>query len=70
MAIWLHGAYWISKATRAEAHASALPPTPAHTHTHIYSRTRTERLIALLRHQWFRERTSALHYTCVYCLSC
>ena len=59
MAIWRRFACWISKSTRAQAHASACVPT------HKSARTHTQQyviLIAFPRQQWFRERTSMLRY--------
>jgi hypothetical protein len=36
--IWLQRvAYWISKATRVQAHSRARAPTHSHTHMHTYS---------------------------------
>jgi hypothetical protein len=51
-------AWWISKATRAQANASAHAPTPTHKHTQKYVR-----LTAFPLRQWFGERVSMLRYT-------
>ena len=40
--IWrMRVAYWINKATRAQAHARASAPTPTHTQTHALTRPPT-----------------------------
>ena len=44
MAIWRCVAFCISKATHAQAHASALGPAPNSTHTHAHARTFTHAL--------------------------
>jgi hypothetical protein len=58
-------AWWISKATRVQAHASAPAPTPSHLYTHSSGRARTHKYVrhCLLRQQWSRERASVLRYT-------
>ena len=50
-AIWRRFVYWISKATRAQEHASARAPT------HMRALAHTQKLFFPLQ-QWFRERTS------------
>ena len=60
-------ACWISKATRAHAHASGHPST----HTHANARAHTQKyviFIAFPRQQWFHERASMLRYTYVACI--
>jgi hypothetical protein len=37
MAKWWRVAFWISKAIRAQEHASAIAPTPTHAHTHTHT---------------------------------
>ena len=64
MAIWRRVARWISKATRAYAHARAHAPTHTHTGAHEHALTRacavthirTHKqviLIGIPRQQWF-----------------
>ena len=61
MTIWrMRVACWISRVTRANAHAHA--HTPEHPHTR---REKYEILIAFPLQQWFRERASMLRYTYV-----
>jgi hypothetical protein len=72
---------WINKATRAQSHTRARPPTSTHTHTqntkHTEARTHphthkcTQKyiiLIAFPRQQRFRESASMLRYTYIACL--
>ena len=42
MATWRRVAYWISKATRAKAHARSRPPTHIHARNHARAHTHTE----------------------------
>ena len=63
----LRVAYWINKATRAQAHARAraATPTDADTRIRMTSATHTLKyatLIAFPQQQWFRERDSMLRY--------
>ena len=75
-ATWrLRLAYWMIKATRAQAHSCArastpaypptLPSTPLHTRTHARTHTHTEicNTDCYPQQQWFRERVSMLRYT-------
>ena len=41
MTVWRRVAFWISKATRAQAHARACAPTHVHFRTHPPAPTRT-----------------------------
>ena len=67
--IWrLSVAYWISKATREQAHVRAR--TPKHTHartqcSHPCAWAHTQICYSYLfpRQEWFRERVSVLRYT-------
>jgi hypothetical protein len=61
MAIWRRVSFWVSKATRPQAHASSRASPPPHTHTHKYNP-------ALPWQQWFCERASMLRYTYIDCL--
>ena len=62
MAIWRHVASWITKATRAQAHALVCAPIPTNTRKH------TDRNIYdLSRQQLLRERASMLRYTYIAC---
>ena len=68
MAIWRRVACWISKATRAQAHARSYTPPP---HIHTQERTRTQKhetLIGIPRRQRFRECASMLRFTQNVCL--
>ena len=81
-ATWrLRVAYWISKATSAQAHECTRVPTPtsldarAITHSLTHARACTHAhihkyviLIALPQQQWFREGASLLRYTYIACL--
>jgi hypothetical protein len=65
---------WISKATRAQARASARAPTPTHmsvrarthpsAHPHTPTHTRTQKYVIFIAfpQQWLRERASVLRY--------
>jgi hypothetical protein len=64
MTIWRCVECWISKATRAQAHARIRAPTTTHTRTQIYII-----LIAFPWQQRFRERASLLRYTYISVLS-
>ena len=72
--IWLlHLAYWISKPTRAQAHACACASTPARTHTPALAYARAHREIyntycfsTVTVVTWTRLRVTL----CVHCLSC
>ena len=63
-------ANWISKATRAQAHAREPTPTHkhAHAHRHIYAHTKYVIPFSFPLQQYFRERASLLHYTYIVCL--
>ena len=69
-------ACWISKVTRACAHACARATIPIHTHPHACTdpraraHTRTEicNILVFPRQQWFGERASKLRYTYIACV--
>ena len=73
MTICRRVAWWVSKATRAQANARAHAPTPIHPsihehkHTHASSRrTHTHKYVILIgfpRQQWVREWASMLRCT-------
>jgi hypothetical protein len=66
MAIQRRVACWVSKATCAQAHASARAPTPTRTHSYKDTHKRVI-LIAFPWQQWFRQRASILRYTFIDC---
>ena len=83
--VWhLRVAYWISKPTRAQAHARARTPSPTHTHTrmhahirmpsptHARARMHTYKYVILIAFHgnWFCERASILRYTYIASLVC
>ena len=50
-------ACWISKTTRAQAHACARAPTPTHTCARTHAHAHTQKYVILIgfpRQQWFR----------------
>jgi hypothetical protein len=65
MAIWRRVAWWISKATRAQACASdCAPPSPhPYTHTHTYTHRNMQDVLLFSRQHVFRKRASMLRYT-------
>jgi hypothetical protein len=77
--IWLlRAAYWISKATRAQAHVRALQlhtQTHAHTHPHAVAhfgasahKQKYVIIFAFPQQQWFRECAPLLRYTYIACI--
>jgi hypothetical protein len=74
----LRVAYWISKATSAQAHARVRAPTHTHGRSHVLhmpshtgARTRKQKYVTLIIspcQQRFRERVSMLRYTYTDCL--
>ena len=62
--IWsMRTAWWITKATRAQAHALASTPTPTHTHAHAQKYTYC---LSMARISWTRLSVT----WCIHCLSC
>ena len=60
MTTWRRVVCWISKDTRAKAHARPRAPTTTHAHTHAHKYII---LIAFPRQESFLERSSLLRYT-------
>ena len=64
--IWrMRVACWISKTTRAQAHARVRAPTTTHALQHPRERAHTQIYVILMafpRQQWLRERASMLRY--------
>jgi hypothetical protein len=50
LTIWRRVAYWISKATRPQAHSCVCAPTPTHTRTHTHTHTHTHLLTHIRTH--------------------
>ena len=76
MTIWWRVAWWISKATRAQAHARARALTRTHTQTrthaltHAHERTHAEicNTDCFSTATFIRQSASALGYTYIVCL--